>query len=210
MRVLREFFTIGGNEYGPLAHSGEPDQPVGTLFASCFCTMRMSSIALIPSPGAFMSTFRRCQECGRRLTDVLFCPRCGEWFCCTACLADGQSPAPTFKPTTGQLHRNRPVRILRLQLREYSGLKLNFKGLRSDFWSPRCWPAVTKVFASQKRFQAVQTHRLGEVGVEAGFLGAVSILFLSVSRQRHQKRVFSGRDPGEGGGPVPNRTYPAC
>jgi hypothetical protein len=34
-----------------------------------------------------MPTVRRCQECGRRLGDVLFCPRCGEWFCCTACLA---------------------------------------------------------------------------------------------------------------------------
>ena len=34
-----------------------------------------------------MSTIRRCQECGRRLADVLFCPRCGEWFCCTTCLA---------------------------------------------------------------------------------------------------------------------------
>jgi hypothetical protein len=34
-----------------------------------------------------MSTIRRCQECGRRLGDVLFCPRCGDWFCCDECLA---------------------------------------------------------------------------------------------------------------------------
>ena len=46
-----------------------------------------------------------------------------------------------------------------------------------------------EILVSQKCFQAVQAHRLGEVGVEAGFLGAVSILFLSISRQRHQKRV---------------------
>lgn len=35
-----------------------------------------------------MSGFRRCQECGRRLTDVLFCTQCGDWFCCPACLAE--------------------------------------------------------------------------------------------------------------------------
>ncbi len=35
-----------------------------------------------------MSASRRCQECGRKLTDAHFCPRCGEWFCCLDCLAD--------------------------------------------------------------------------------------------------------------------------
>ena len=35
-----------------------------------------------------MSGFRRCQGCGRRLTDVLFCTQCGGWFCCPACLAE--------------------------------------------------------------------------------------------------------------------------
>jgi hypothetical protein len=34
-----------------------------------------------------MSPLRRCQECDRRITDVIFCRRCGHWFCCTACLA---------------------------------------------------------------------------------------------------------------------------
>ena len=35
-----------------------------------------------------MTGFRRCQGCGRRLTDVLFCTQCGGWFCCSGCLAD--------------------------------------------------------------------------------------------------------------------------
>jgi hypothetical protein len=35
-----------------------------------------------------MSGFRRCQGCGRRLTDVLFCTQCGGWFCCPACLSE--------------------------------------------------------------------------------------------------------------------------
>jgi hypothetical protein len=35
-----------------------------------------------------MSGFKRCQGCGRRLTDVLFCTHCGGWFCCSACLAE--------------------------------------------------------------------------------------------------------------------------
>ena len=34
-----------------------------------------------------MSAPKRCQECGRKLADAHFCPRCGEWFCCLACLA---------------------------------------------------------------------------------------------------------------------------
>jgi hypothetical protein len=34
-----------------------------------------------------MPTISRCHECGRRLGDVLFCPRCGDWFCCTNFLA---------------------------------------------------------------------------------------------------------------------------
>jgi hypothetical protein len=38
-----------------------------------------------------MSGSRRCQGCGRRLTDVLFCTRCGGWFCSPSCLADDKS-----------------------------------------------------------------------------------------------------------------------
>jgi hypothetical protein len=38
-----------------------------------------------------MSTVKRCQERGRRLSDVLFCPQCGEWFCCIACLAEDKA-----------------------------------------------------------------------------------------------------------------------
>jgi hypothetical protein len=52
-----------------------------------FLRQEILSVGLIPSAGAFMPTVRRCQECGRRLGDVLFCPRCGDWFCCAKCLA---------------------------------------------------------------------------------------------------------------------------
>jgi hypothetical protein len=44
-----------------------------------------------------MSGFRRCQECGRRLTDVLFCTQCGGWFCCAACLAEDRTRHPRAK-----------------------------------------------------------------------------------------------------------------
>jgi len=38
-----------------------------------------------------MSTLSHCRECGRRLSDVLFCPRCGAWFCSAACLAEDKA-----------------------------------------------------------------------------------------------------------------------
>ncbi len=101
----------------------------------------------------------------------------------------GQSPAPAFKRDPGQSTETGPVRMVGLPTARQSG------GSRTQGADVRilscaaCEPTVRKASLSQKRFQAVQTHRLGEVGVEAGFLGAVSILFLSISRQRHQKRV---------------------
>jgi hypothetical protein len=33
-----------------------------------------------------MSDFNHCRQCGRRLRDVIFCPRCGECLCSGHCL----------------------------------------------------------------------------------------------------------------------------
>jgi hypothetical protein len=33
-----------------------------------------------------MSSLSHCQQCGRRLRDVYFCPLCGQSQCCFACL----------------------------------------------------------------------------------------------------------------------------
>jgi hypothetical protein len=33
-----------------------------------------------------MSEFTHCRECGRRLRDAIFCPRCRQWLCSGACL----------------------------------------------------------------------------------------------------------------------------
>ena len=50
-----------------------------------------------------------------------------------------------------------------------------------------------EILAGQKRFQEVQTYRLGEEGVEAGFLGSLAILYLIISRQGHQKAVLEAK-----------------
>ena len=69
-----------------------------------------------------MPTASHCQECGRRLTDVLFCPRCGEWFCCTACLAEDKARHLRSRANTNKSLAYRPVRIARTPAVKYSCL----------------------------------------------------------------------------------------
>jgi hypothetical protein len=135
MRVFREFFTIGRNEHGPLAHSGESDQPVGTLFASGFAQEnvidRMDSIREGLRVKFHTLPGMRTQAHGRSLLPavrgvVLLYGLSGR----------RQSPAPLFKPTTGK-----PAETGRCDCRASDGTsarpEIVFKGLRLAFCAPR-------------------------------------------------------------------------
>jgi hypothetical protein len=47
-----------------------------------------------------MSVFTHCHQCGRKLRDAVFCPRCGQCLCSFACLDEhvAQHGAPTETP----------------------------------------------------------------------------------------------------------------
>ena len=83
-----------------------------------------------------MSTFSHCQECGRRLTDVLFCPRCGAWFCCAACLAEDK--ARHLRSNAAQANPLKPAgAIARASIGTNTQAEIQFNGLISELCSPR-------------------------------------------------------------------------
>ena len=43
-----------------------------------------------------MSKRSHCQQCGRRLRDAIFCPRCGQFLCSGPCLDEHEVAASAF------------------------------------------------------------------------------------------------------------------
>ena len=173
--------------------SPEAEPWPGDRHAVCkllFVRKRMSSVALISISESFHVN---------RQTLPRMRPQARPTFSSARNAASGFAalPAwPTTLPGTCVLARNRdqvrcnpPVTNGSPASGTNAQAEIELNGLISESRAPQAQPAVRNVFAGQERFQAVQTHRLGEVSVEAGFLGPVSILFLSISGQRDQKAV---------------------
>jgi len=59
-----------------------------------------------------MSSLSHCQQCGRRLRDVIFCPLCRRSLCCCACLDEHIAHHPV--PVATQLGAENPPPRMRL------------------------------------------------------------------------------------------------
>ena len=112
-----------------------------------------------------MSGFRRCQGCGRRLTDVLFCTQCGGWFCCPGCLAEDNVRHLRAKADLGQ--SSEAVRCYVAIRAGTQSWQDGCQGSGNMVACPSHGSIVSTTHVSQKLFQVVETYRLGEVGVEA-------------------------------------------
>ena len=149
---------------------------MGTKLADCYFLQETILVRVESVTGSLHVKFHPLPGMRAQAHGCLFCPRCGEWFCCTACMTvgldrhlgsccDSGMTLPPAGATLGILRHG------------YSG-RIPFKGIVSES-DPLVGAGGKEILASQKCFQEVQAHRLGEVGVEAGFLGPVAILFLS-------------------------------
>ena len=102
-----------------------------------------------------MPTSRRCHECGRRLTDVLFCPRCGEWFCCSACLAQDKAWHLRLNATRGG--PSKPAGTNRsAQRAPNTQAEIESQGTDTVVCVCSGRAGSQEILIRQKRFQAVQ------------------------------------------------------
>ena len=107
-----------------------------------------------------MSSLTHCQECGRRLTDVVFCPRCGEWFCCTACLAVDLANTSARTRVQNDTATSPCNDLASLAMDILAGIQL--KALVSQYGTLPGSRRQGNPRNRPKAFQEVQTYRLGE------------------------------------------------
>ena len=155
-----------------------------------------------------MSAFSHCRECGRRLSDVLFCPRCGQWLCCSACLAQDAARHSLLRGSSRNSTATRRFERLAPRRVESSSSTAN-QGTDVAVLYNAGELRAAEIRARQNRFQVVQLHWLDEVSVEAGILRKMPVFFLTVSRHRHERHVVEAEILAKMACYLANRSCPA-